>query len=109
MCQIFRLIHKNAKVSDGLPMNWLSEEWISQGGVGKIPKFGPQDVIGILCKSMNQELGTFITPVEIDDQLMGLGGAVCTDDSPRCSACDLATSCQANIESTKVNLKSCYT
>ena len=100
---------RTAKVSDGLLMNWLSEEWKSQGGIGKIPKLGPQEVIGILCKSMNQELGTFMTPVEIDDQLMGLGGTVCTDDSPRCSACDLATTCQANTNSTKVNLKSCYT
>lgn len=100
---------RKATVSKGLPIDWLSEEWVSQGGSGKIPRFGPQDVIGILCKSMNEELGTFITPVEIDDQLMGLGGTVCTDDSPKCTACDLATTCQANTDSTKANLKSCYT
>jgi hypothetical protein len=100
---------RNAKVNDELPKNWLSKEWIDQGGVGKIPRFGPQEVIGILCKSMNLELGTFVTPVEIDDQLMGLGGAVCTDDTPKCSACDLSIACQANVDSTKVNLKSCYT
>jgi len=100
---------RQASVSKGPPTDWLSEEWKSQGGVGKTPRFGPQDVISILCKSMNQELGTTMTPVELDDQLMGLGGEVCTDDSPKCTACDLAATCQANTDSMKDNLKSCYT
>ena len=101
---------RQASVRKGPPTDWLSGEWKSQGGVGKIPKsFKPQDVISILCKSMNQELGTTMTPVELDDQLMGLGGEVCTDDSPKCTACDLATTCQANTDSMKANLKSCYT
>jgi adenine-specific DNA glycosylase len=54
-------------------------------------------------------LGRPVTPVEIDDQLMGLGGTVCTDDSPNCSVCNLNLSCQANSDIKKVNLKNCYT
>jgi hypothetical protein len=100
---------RGAKVEKGLSYDWLSKEWKSQGGVGKIPKFGPQEVIGVLCKSLSNHLGMPVTPVEIDDQLMGLGGTVCTDDSPNCSACNLKLSCQANNDIKKVNLKNCYT
>lgn len=100
---------RKATASKGPPVKWLSAEWHSQGGTGKSPRFSPQEIIGILCKSMNQELGTSITPIEIDDQLMRLGGTVCTDDSPNCSECNLASTCQANVDTAKTNLKSCYT
>lgn len=100
---------RQAKVEKGLAHEWLSKEWKSQGGVGKIPKFGPQEVIGVLCKSLSSHSGVSFTPVEIDDQLMGLGGTVCTDDSPNCSVCNLKSACQANNDPEKSNLKSCYT
>jgi len=100
---------RNAKVRKGPAMSWLNAEWLSLGGIGNVPKFGPQEVIGVLCKSMNRGLGISITPVEIDDQLMRLGGTYCTDNDPDCSSCDLASTCQANTDLTKVNLKFCYT
>ena len=100
---------RKANVGKGLAHDWLSQEWKSQGGVGKVPKFGPQEVIGVLCKSLSSHSGVSFTPVEIDDQLMGLGGTVCTDDSPNCSECNLKSVCQANNDPEKFNLKSCYT
>lgn len=100
---------RKANVGKGLAHDWLSQEWKSQGGVGKVPKFGPQEVIGVLCKSLSSHSGVSFTPVEIDDQLMGLGGTVCTDDSPNCLECNLKSVCQANNDPEKLNLKSCYT
>jgi len=100
---------RKANVGKGLAHDWLSQEWKSQGGVGKVPKFRPQEVIGVLCKSLSSHSGVSFTPVEIDDQLMGLGGTVCTDDSPNCSECNLKSVCQANNDPEKFNLKSCYT
>lgn len=100
---------RKAKVQGSLPKEWLEQEWRASGATGKCPKFGPQEVVNILCKSMNRDLGTEITPVEIDDQFMRLGGNICTDDKPKCDQCSLKDWCQANTDSTRIILKSCYT
>ena len=100
---------RQAKVEKGPVRDWLLNEWKIHGGVGKIPKLDPQEVIGILCKSVSSDLGVSLTPVEIDDQLMGLGGTVCTDEQPNCSLCNLSFVCQANNDQKKINLKNCYT
>lgn len=100
---------RNAKVQKSLTSEWLEQEWRVSGATGKCPKFGPQEVVNILCKSMNRELGTEVTSVEIDDQFMRLGGNICTDDNPKCQDCDLRELCQANTDLSQINLKSCYT
>lgn len=100
---------RKAKVQVSPASKWLEQEWRASGLTGKCPKFGPQEVVSILCKSMNRELDTEVTPVEIDDQFMRLGGDICTDDNPKCSTCSLKDSCQANTDSSRLNLKSCYT
>lgn len=100
---------RKAKVQVSPASKWLEQEWRASGLTGKCPKFGPQEVVSILCKSMNRELDTEVTPVEIDDQFMRLGGDICTDDNPKCGTCSLKDSCQANTDSSRLNLKSCYT
>lgn len=100
---------RKAKVQAVLVSKWLEQEWLAEGSTGKCPRFGPQEVISILCKSMNRDLKTEVTPVEIDDQFMRLGGDNCTDDNPNCGSCSLKNSCQANIDFSRANLKLCYT
>lgn len=100
---------RKAKVEAAAPKLWLENEWRRFGGSGRPPKFGPQDVVTILCKSLSEYSGVDVTPVEIDDQLMRLGGSVCKDDLPECNDCSLSSSCQANSPRGSIALKSCYT
>ena len=100
---------RTATVTEPAAKAWLEAEWRHHGGAGRTPRFGPQKVVSILCKSINEHLGTTITPVEMDDHLMGLGGSVCTDQTPTCDQCVLSLCCQANSHTGLLDLKSCYT
>jgi hypothetical protein len=100
---------RKSRVEKGAALTWLKDEWREGGRSEKPPRFGPQEVIGLLCKSLNREKGLKITPVEIDDNFMRIGGSVCTDVDPQCTKCDLQFVCQANTDPQKSNLKFCYT
>ena len=100
---------RKSRVEKGAALTWLKDEWREGARSEKPPRFGPQEVIGLLCKSLNREKGLKITPVEIDDNFMRIGGSVCTDVDPQCTKCDLQFVCQANNDPKKVNLKFCYT
>jgi hypothetical protein len=97
------------KVTSEVHLRWLNSEWDRLSGSGRRPEWTPQPVLSILCRSLNDQFQSYVTPVEVDDYLMGLGGSVCTDEDPNCGECDLSVACQANMDPTRLGLKRCYT
>lgn len=88
---------------------WIAKTQKELGRTFSVSNTTPQDVVSILCSSYNQRYGAHLTPVEVDDFFMEMGGGPCTDRNPSCTTCALSTSCQANNDIKMSNLKNCYT
>lgn len=69
----------------------------------------PQDVVSLLCLSYNKQFNRLLTPVEVDDYFMSVGGNQCTDRDPGCKTCSLRETCQANTAPAMIRLKNCFT
>lgn len=92
----------------------LARKWIESARreFGLPPEskpFFPQDVVSLLCRAHSQAHGALLTPVEVDDFFMRVGGAECSDFNPDCESCALGRVCQANTDPTMAGLKSCIT
>lgn len=94
---------RHSSVKDKGAVTWLIAVGDS-AGISNPKKWQPQDVLSAICRSFNASNSADISPVELDDYLMDLA-TVCTDESPDCSSCGLASCCQANNDSSMVELK----
>lgn len=88
---------------------WIKATLSSEGRTFSIESTRPQEVISLLCRSYNSYSGGKLTPVEVDDYFMEIGGGPCTDRSPACSKCGLNDVCQANNDLLMIRLKNCFT
>lgn len=73
----------------------LDDAWRSQSA-DTAPRWQPQEVVSILCRTITAATSYTLTPVGLDDLFMEIGETWCTDQSPNCSACPFAAACQAN-------------
>ncbi len=97
-----------------IPHRTLARDWVSETSQEFGRKFaaantGPQDIISLLCLSYSEEFGVTLTPVEVDDYFMEVGGRECWDVGPKCGECPLSEHCQANNDASMIELKNCFT
>jgi hypothetical protein len=100
---------RQASVERGDVRNWVVSALSELGRHEMNPDTRPQDIVSLLCRSFNMRYGGLLTPVEVDDYFMEIGGGTCTDQDPACSRCGLGDVCQANIDSDMIALKNCFT
>jgi hypothetical protein len=98
---------RNSKVKNDHLITWLNEV-ASESHAIKPKRWGPQDVLSMLCRSYNQSHENLVTPVELDDFLMNIA-TPCSDNDPVCVDCLLTEVCQANNEPTMSSLKKYFT
>ena len=82
----------------------LDDAWRSQS-TDPTPRWQPQEVVSILCRTITAATPHTLTPVGLDDLFMEIGETWCTDQSPSCPPCPFAAACQANNEATANPLK----
>ena len=66
---------------------------------GLSPKrIGPQELVTLLCHAYNEKYSPvpLLSPVDVDDFFMAVGGSPCSDADPDCPSCALKTACMAN-------------
>jgi hypothetical protein len=94
---------RHSKVTDPAKVEWLSAV-NRAAGMPRVSKWLPQDVLSTVCHAHNAAKSVVVTPVELDDFLMGLATG-CTDATPICSKCAISAGCQANNDIIMVGLK----
>ena len=109
-------------------VDWCLSEWRKEGlPIGSSsPELSPQNIVSLLCRSMNTWMGSQFTPVELDDFFMNVAAdstlsdalpskidlcryGTCHDEKPECARCVLGAACQAANDPLKVNFKSYIT
>ncbi|MCG3770205.1 MAG: hypothetical protein JW384_01348 [Nitrosomonadaceae bacterium] len=88
---------------------WVNKAKKVMGLPEEADVYYPQDVVSLLCRAYSENFDRLLTPVEIDDFFMAVGGADCKDHDPTCGGCRLRNVCQANNDIEMSNLKYCYT
>ena len=102
---------RQARVKGNRPeaLSWIRESMQLLGRKFEASKTSPQDIVSLLCRVYSEEFGHVLTPVEVDDYFMEVGGGPCQDRSMACSQCGLENSCQANNDVKRSRLKNCFT
>lgn len=74
---------------------WLGSAWRDSASTPP-PKWQPQEVVGLLCRTAAAAHRADFTPVDLDDIFMEIGDKWCTDQAPACDACPFSAGCHAN-------------
>ena len=88
---------------------WIAAAKLKFGLPAKSNPYYPQDVVSLLCRAYSEKHGLLLTPVDIDDFFMEVGGKPCSDFNPGCNPCALGGICQANTDPNMTRLKNCIT
>lgn len=100
---------QNGRVSSPELRAWLNSESARLDAPAS-KSWTPQNVASLLCRSLNDQLGTNLTPVVLDDYFMHLAADDgCRDLSPVCATCDVSEHCQANNSAGYAILKTFFT